>query len=111
MDLGVRDDLALRLTGLFCFLVTGVLLLRARSPRGRNPPAPPGHSSHSLLSALRHPLGRTSMIEYLATAGAVGFAWSTIVWRESAPGDFLALSLSSPVSSACSSSPPLPFSG
>ena len=26
--------------------------------------------------------GRASLIEYLATAGAVGFAWATIVWRE-----------------------------
>jgi hypothetical protein len=26
--------------------------------------------------------GRASMMEYLATAGAIGFAWATIVWRE-----------------------------
>jgi hypothetical protein len=81
MDVGVRDDVAMRLTGLMCFLLTALLLYGlVRRVDG----ALSGLAA--LVAFVSTPFAvlwsRTSMIEYLATAGAVGFAWATIAWRE-----------------------------
>ena len=81
MDTGIRDDVAMRTTGLLCFLLTALLLygLVRRVD---------GHVSAAaaLVAFVATPFallwGRTSMIEHLATAGAVGFAWATVAWRE-----------------------------
>jgi hypothetical protein len=81
MDAGVRDDVAMRTTGLLCFLLTALLLYGlVRRVDGRV------SAVAALVAFVATPFallwGRTSMIEYLATAGAVGFAWATIAWRE-----------------------------
>lgn len=82
MDLGIDDDVAMRLTGLLCFLATALLLYGlVRHVAGR------ASALASLVAFTLSPFAlawsRTSMIEYLATAGAIGFTWSLIVWRES----------------------------
>ena len=82
MDAGLDDDLAMRLTGLLCFLLErGVSSTDscATSPTPRAGSRPWSRSSRTPFALL---WGRASMIEYLATAGAVGFAWATIAWRE-----------------------------
>ncbi len=81
MDAGVDDDLAMRLTGLLCFLLTGGLIYGLVRYV-----ADPVSGVAALVAFLATPFallwGRASMIEYLATAGAVGFAWATIAWRQ-----------------------------
>jgi Dolichyl-phosphate-mannose-protein mannosyltransferase len=82
MDAGVRDDVAMRATGLACFLLTALLLYGlVRRIDGRVS----GLAALVAFVATQFAVlwSRTSMIEYLATAGAVGFAWATIAWRES----------------------------
>lgn len=81
MDLGVAKDRALRVTALACFLATAALLYGLmRHVAGRVT------ALASLAAFVFTPLAlvwsRASMIEYLATAGAVGFAWAVIAWRE-----------------------------
>jgi Dolichyl-phosphate-mannose-protein mannosyltransferase len=81
MDAGVRDDVAMRLTGLLCFVLTALLLYGlVRQVDGK------ASGLAALVAFVSTPFAvlwsRTSMIEYLATAGAVGFAWATIAWRE-----------------------------
>jgi len=81
MDAGFDDDVAMRLTGLLCFLLTAGLLYGLVRHVADRPSA-----IAALVAFLATPFallwGRTSMIEYLATAGAVGFAWATVAWRE-----------------------------
>lgn len=81
MDAGVEDDTAMRVTGLACFLLTALLLYGlVRHVAG------PISAVAALVAFVMTPFSlvwaRASMIEYLATAGAVGFTWATIVWRE-----------------------------
>lgn len=81
MKLGVAEDQALRLTALACFLATALLLYGLmRHVAGR------AAALASLAAFVFTPFAlvwsRASMIEYLATAGAVGFAWALIAWRE-----------------------------
>ena len=81
MDIGVPPDLALRASNLFFFVCTAVLLwLLVRRLAG---------STAALFAFgcfLVSPFGlvwsRTSMIEYLATASAVGFALVAMAWRD-----------------------------
>jgi hypothetical protein len=81
MDLGLGSDVAMRTLGLATFLLTGALLF--------------GFLRHvvddltaiiSLVAFLFSPFGllwgRTSMIEYLATAGGVGFLWAGVAWAD-----------------------------
>lgn len=81
MDLGVADDRAMRSTALACFLLTALLLFGlVRHVAGRV-------SGFAALTAFVFTpfalvWGRASLIEYMATAGAVGFAWAAVVWRE-----------------------------
>ena len=81
MDMGVGETVFLRLSGLACFLATALLLYGlVRRVAGRVT------AFASLVAYAFTPFAllwsRTSMIEYLATAGAVGFTWSLISWRE-----------------------------
>ena len=81
MDAGVEEDMAMRVTGLACFLLTALLLFGlVRHVAG------PISALAAVMAFVMTPFSlvwaRSSMIEYLATAGAVGFAWATIVWRE-----------------------------
>ena len=92
MDAGVRDDVAMRATGLACFLLSAVFLYGlVRRVDGR------ASALAALVAFVCTPFalvwGRSSMIEYLATAGAVGFAWATIAWRENGRPDVGGLAL------------------
>ena len=92
MDAGVDDDVAMRLTGLVCFLLTASLLYGLVRHVADRPSA-----VAALVAFLATPFaliwGRTSMIEYLATAGAVGFAWATVAWRENRRPEVAGLAL------------------
>jgi hypothetical protein len=81
MDLGVADDTAMRATTLLCFLATALLLYGlVRYVAGRT--AALGSLAAFVLTPLAVVWSRASTIEYLATAGAVGFAWAFVVWRD-----------------------------
>ena len=80
MAAGVAEDTALRLTCLACFVLTALLLwglVRHVAVRQRR---------RAVVVFTFTPFAlvwsRTSMIEYLATAGAVGFAFGVVLWRE-----------------------------
>ena len=81
MNLGVSPDLAARITGLSCFLLTAFLLWGLIRHLAGAVAAAAG-----LLFFLFSPFAlvwsRTSMIEYLATAGAVGSVWAGMAWRD-----------------------------
>ena len=81
MEAGAADDLAMRLTGLACFVMTALLLYGLVRHV-----ADPISALAALVAFVMTPFslvwGRASLIEYLATASAVGFAWTTILWRE-----------------------------
>lgn len=81
MELGMEEDRALRVTALLCFLVTALLLYGlVRHVAGR------AAGIAALAAFVFTPFAivwsRASMIEYLATAGAVAFALALILWRE-----------------------------
>ena len=79
MDVGVAPDLALRICGLICFIATAVAvwgLVRHLSTRTA--------AAIALVIFVACPFNvfwsRTSMIEYMATAFAVGYAWAGMIW-------------------------------
>lgn len=82
MGVGVAPDTALRAMGLATFLLTGALLFGLLRHVTGNVTAIIG-----LVAFLFSPFGllwgRTSMIEYLATAGGVGFLWAGVAWADS----------------------------
>ncbi|HUG64667.1 MAG TPA: glycosyltransferase family 39 protein, partial [Gaiellaceae bacterium] len=83
MDAGVDDDRAMRTTGLACFLLTALLLFGlVRHVTGRVGAI--AAVAAFVFTPFAFVWGRASLMEYLATAGGVGFAWATIVWRERA---------------------------
>ena len=81
MNLGVNADASLRVTALACFLLTAVLLYGLVRRVGDRLVA-----FFTLAAFLFSPFGlewsRASLVEFLATAGAVGFVWAGIEWRE-----------------------------
>jgi hypothetical protein len=82
MHLGLEDDRAMRTTALTCFLATALLLFGlVRHVAGRA--AAIGTIFAFTFTPFALVWSRASMIEYLATAGGVGFAWALISWRES----------------------------
>ena len=92
MELGLAEDTALRLTSLVCFVLTALLLWGlVRYVAG------PVSGVGALVAFVFTPLAllwsRTSMIEYLATAGAVGFAFALVLWRDRRRPLFVALAL------------------
>jgi hypothetical protein len=92
MDVGFDDDTAMRLTGLVCFLLTAILLYGLVRHVADRPSA-----IAALVAFVATPFslvwGRASMIEYLATAGAVGFAWATVAWRDNRRPEIAGLAL------------------
>lgn len=81
MRLGVAPDLAMRLAGLATFLLAAwFVYLLARRLMGQF------GSLITLAAFLFNPLawvyGRTSLIEYLAAAGGIGFLYFAIRWME-----------------------------
>lgn len=80
MDVGLASDVAMRLAGLLCFLATAVCLWGlVRELAGRL--AGVLACAAFLASPFGLLWGRGSLIEYLATAGAVGAAWAALRWR------------------------------
>jgi hypothetical protein len=81
MDMGVAEDTALRLTCLVCFVLTALLLWGlVRHVAG--PISGVGAVIAFAFTPFALVWSRTSMIEYLATAGAVGFAYAVVLWRD-----------------------------
>ena len=81
MAAGVAEDTALRLTCLACFVLTALLLWGlVRQVAG--PVSGVGAVVVFTFTPFALVWSRTSMIEYLATAGAVGFAFGVVLWRE-----------------------------
>ena len=81
MAAGVAEDTALRLTCLACFVLTALLLWGlVRHVAG--PVSGVGAVVVFTFTPFALVWSRTSMIEYLATAGAVGFAFGVVLWRE-----------------------------
>jgi hypothetical protein len=92
LKLQLPPDTALRMTGLACFLATALLLYGfVRHVAGA--PAAIAAMIAFVVSPFALLWSRTSMIEYLATAGGVGFAWMTILWREERRPGHAALAL------------------
>ena len=92
MELGLAEDTSLRLTSLVSFLATALLLWGlVRYVAG----AVAGVTAVVAFAFTPFALvwSRTSMIEYLATAGAVGFAFAVVLWRDRRQPVFLALAL------------------
>jgi hypothetical protein len=82
MNSGMDEETSLRLTGLLSFALTGAMVwFLSRRLVGE------AGATAALAAFTFSPLGllwsRTAMIEYLATAGAVGFAWAALSWRDS----------------------------
>jgi hypothetical protein len=92
MNLGLDTDMALRVTAFGCFLLTAVLLWGLIRRVGGRVAA-----FAALVAFLFSPFGllwsRASLVEYLATAGAVGFVWAGIEWRERRHWAFVALAV------------------
>jgi Dolichyl-phosphate-mannose-protein mannosyltransferase len=81
MHLGAPADWALRLTSLLCFLGTGLFLWGVLRRLAGGAAALAG-LVFFLYSPFALVWSRTSMIEYLATAGAVGYVWAGTAWRD-----------------------------
>jgi hypothetical protein len=81
MDLGVPPDLAMRTLGLITFLATGWLLYRL-ALRVSSPIVANAALAAFLFSPFGLLWGRTSLIEYLATAAALGYLLVGIRWLD-----------------------------
>lgn len=81
IDAGVAPDTAVRTTALVCFLGTAALLYGlVRHVAGRIAAAV------AFVAFVSSPFSivwsRAALIEFLATAGAIGWLWAGIVWRD-----------------------------
>jgi len=81
MDVGFDADVAMRFLGLLTFLLTGWLLYRLVL-RLAGTEAAVGTLAAFLFSPFGLLWGRTSLIEYLATAAAVGFLLAGARWLD-----------------------------
>ena len=81
MDVGLDPDVAMRTLGLLTFLLTGWLVYRLVL-RLAEPFAAVGALAAFLFSPFGLLWGRTSMIEYLATAAAIGFLLAATRWLD-----------------------------
>ena len=92
MDMGLAEDTALRTTCLACFVLTALLLWGlVRHVAG--PVSGVGAVIAFAFTPLALVWSRTSMIEYLATAGAVGFTFAVVFWRDRRHALFLAAAI------------------
>ena len=92
MNLGVAADLALRASGLICFMATAFALwglVRHLSTRTA--------AMIALLVFLLSPFNiwwsRSSMIEYMATAFSVAYVWVGMIWIDKRQKRFAALAI------------------
>jgi hypothetical protein len=81
MWLGVPADAAMRLTGIACFAATALLLF-GFVRRFADTLAALVALGVFLFSPFALLWSRASLIEYLATAAAVGYLWAGLEWRE-----------------------------
>ena len=81
MDLGIEPDLAMRTLGLITFLVSGWLIYRM-VVRLAGPVAGVVSLAAFLFSPFGLLWGRTSLIEYLATALALGYLITSLKWLD-----------------------------
>ena len=92
MDLGVADDLAMRLTALGCFALTAFLLFGlVRHVAG--PAVALVTFALFVFSPFALLWSRASLIEYLVTAAMVGYVWAGIRYRERPGWLFFGLAL------------------
>lgn len=82
MDLGVGPDLAMRLTGLAFFSLTALLVFGFVRWRIGAVEALASLWFFT-LSPFSLIWSRTSLMEYMATAGAVGWCWAALAYRDS----------------------------
>jgi len=88
MDLGLEPDIAMRTLGLVTFLLTGWLVYLLVN-RLAGTIAALAALAAFLFSPFGLLWGRTSLIEYLATAAAVAYLWAGIRWLDGRrPGDY-----------------------
>lgn len=81
MNIGVTPDLAVRLTALATFILTGALLwMLVRRHAGSV--AAFAALGFFLFLPLNLLFGKASLVEYLATAGALGWVIAGLAWRE-----------------------------
>jgi len=81
MDLGVPADPAMRITALVCFLITAVLVWRLLVAIAGEAAGLAGLAAF-LFSPLGLLISRMSLIEYMATAGALAFIFWGLRWHE-----------------------------
>jgi 4-amino-4-deoxy-L-arabinose transferase-like glycosyltransferase len=81
MDAGVAPDLAMRLTHLALFFLSAGLLYGLLRRVADEQVAVAG-LIFFLFSPANILFSRTSLVEFGATAGAIGFLWAGIAWRE-----------------------------
>jgi hypothetical protein len=92
MSLGWSLEASLRTVCLLFFLLTGFLLWGLVRHVG-GPIAAVASLAAFLFSPFDMLWSRTAMIEFVATAGAVGLAWAGILWREERRKRFAVLAL------------------
>jgi hypothetical protein len=81
MDMGFSPDVAMRLTGLAFFALTAVLVFGfVRSRAGKVEAV--SSLCFFTLSPFSLIWSRGSLMEYMATAGAVGWCWATLTYRD-----------------------------
>jgi 4-amino-4-deoxy-L-arabinose transferase-like glycosyltransferase len=81
MHLGVSPDAAVRLTALICFLATALLVWRLLVAVAGEAAGLAGLAAF-LFSPLGLLISRMSLIEYMATAGALAFVYWGLRWHE-----------------------------
>ena len=81
MHLGVAPDAAVRLTALICFLITAALVWRLLVDLAGEAAGLAGLAAF-LFSPLGLLVSRMSLIEYMATAGALAFVLWGLRWHE-----------------------------
>src|SRR4051812_43103734 len=81
MDAGVAPDLAMRLTHLALFLLSAALLYGLMK-RVASPVAALATLVFFLFVPTNILWSHASLVEYGATAGALGFLWAGIAWRD-----------------------------
>ncbi len=92
MNAGVEPDLAARLTNLAAFFLSAALLY-GLVRRVAGPVAAFAAAVVFLFLPTNILWSRASLVEYGATAGALGFLWAGIAWRERPRWGMLAIAL------------------
>ena len=81
MSWGLSPDVAMRTTALFCFLLSALLLWGLVRHVGGRAAALAALAVY-LFSPFSLLWSRASLIEYLAVAGALGWVWAGLLWRD-----------------------------